>query len=311
MPSLGDIKAAGQPVLAVLNGLRENARRPFRAFVRQAERFADTSRPVRQGVGSFFAFAFLMSSLLYGAFQGGYGSAVMAGAGTLVGLKATDIVISGQKEAKEGDIFTALSMGGVPSLVGFDVDAARERVLDLPWVRSVNIRKHYPGKLVVSVSEKEPFAVWQTEQHLSVVERNGSLISKFGIADLLENRFSDLPLLVGKGAPVYASEILPVAAVYPDFSKRVKAYVRVANRRWDVVLRNGLTIKLPEDRLGAALEDVVLADQRNQLFDRQLASLDMRVSGRLVMRLTTEAAEERAKFVSDRRKAMKKAELET
>ncbi|CAG0911755.1 unnamed protein product, partial [Cyprideis torosa] len=133
-----------------------------------------------------------------------------------LGLQATDIVITGQVETSEQDVFTALGIGG--SIVGFSAEDARERLLALPWVKNVAIRKIYPGKLTVALAEKRAMAVWQHNDRLTVVEKTGAPIAKFGIADLLNNRFSDLPHLVGDGAAERASEILPLAAQYPSIA---------------------------------------------------------------------------------------------
>ena len=282
--------------------------RSRRSRSRRFSKFVDLMPSVRSGQGSMAALCFIVSGWFFGAVVGGSGPAILSGAAASIGLTATDIVISGQVETKESDVFTALSNNAVLSLVGFDVSDARERVLELPWVRDVAIRKLYPGKLQVSLAEKRAMAVWQHNDRLTVVEKTGVSIAKFGIADLLNNRFSHLPHLVGEGAAETAREILPLAARYPDIAGRVETYVRVGDRRWDIQLNNGLLVKLPEFGADAALKQLVSLEEESRLLEREIAVIDLRQSDRVVFRLEPEAAKTRSELVSARLKAMKKAD---
>ena len=279
-----------------------------RTFVRRVERFVETARPVRGGVGSVLAVGFVVSGLLWGAFQGGHGPVVLAGAGKVVGLNATDIVITGQVKTTEQDVFNALGLSKTRSLVGFDAGDARQRVLDLPWVKEVAIRKLYPGKLLVALKEKDAFAVWQHNDKLSVVQQDGELISPFGISDLISDRFSGLPHLVGEGAATHAGEVLPITDRYPQLAERIEAYVRVANRRWDIQFTGDVRVKLPEHGTMDAVARLSALDADRELLARAVDVIDLRVADRVTLRLLADAAEDRAEFVANRLKAIKKAE---
>ncbi len=54
-----------------------------------------------------------------------------------------------------------------------------------------------------------------------------------------------------------------VVARYPDLASRVKAYIRVADRRWDLRLENGVTVQLPENGEDAAMAEVQDLDRRD------------------------------------------------
>ena len=180
-----------------------SVRMRWRSFVRLVESLPQ----LKNGVGHGLALAFVVCGWIYGLAVSGSGPAFISGTAATFGLKATDIVITGQVETREREVFHALGVGG--SLVGFNTSEARARVLLLPWVKDVAIRKIYPGKLTVSLAEKRAMAVWQHNDRLTVVEKTGVKIAKFGIADLISNRFSHLPHLVGEGAAESANEILP------------------------------------------------------------------------------------------------------
>ena len=289
---------ARQLPLGPLSGLRKLGR----SFVR----FAEELPRLKDGSGHLIAVSIIAGGWLYGSHLGGSAPALVSGTAATLGLKATDIIISGQVETSEQEVFNALAVGG--SLLGFDAEAARARVLGLPWVKSVAIRKVYPGKLTVAIAEKRAMAVWQHNDRLTVVGKTGAPIAKFGISDLLSNRFSGLPHLVGEGAAEHSNEILPLAAQFPNIAQRVTAYQRIAQRRWDVELANGIRIKLPEYGAARALAHVADLDSENRLLEREVSVIDVRLRDRVTLRLQSAAAETRAELVSARLKAMKKAD---
>ncbi len=98
---------------------------------------------------------------------------------------------------------------------------------------------------------------------------------------------------MGPDAPNGAADFIAVVRDFPQIASRVKGYVEVANRRWDLKLDNGVTIKLPEEGAQAALADVVRMDKDNALLGRDILSVDLRIADRVVVQLTPAAAEAR------------------
>jgi cell division protein FtsQ len=59
-------------------------------------------------------------------------------------------------------------------------------------------------------------------------------------------RYNSLPLVVGEGAEKKVKGFVDEIAAYPALAGKVRAYVRVGDRRWDLLLDNGVRIMLPE-----------------------------------------------------------------
>jgi cell division protein FtsQ len=279
-----------------------------RSRARSFRRRLDALPLPRAGPGTVLALSFIICGWLYGTVVAGTAPALLSGIGSGVGLKPADIVLTGQVETAERELLDALALDGSRSVLGFDVARARSRLLALPWVRDVAIRKLYPGKLTVAVAEKRAAAVWQHHDRLTVVEQTGKPIAKFGITDLLNNRFSHLPHLVGEGASQKASEILPLIARYPSLAGQVTSYTRVADRRWDLGLANGIQVMLPESGLQDSLAQLLALAESDRLLERAVDVIDMRLADRVVLRLQTFAAEARAARVTTRLRDMKKSE---
>src|SRR5690606_13744891 len=133
-----------------------------------------------------------------------------------------------------------------------------------------------PATLEVKVVEREPFAIWQQGSLLSLIEEDGSVI-----APLSGSRHLSLPLVVGAGAPAAASAFLAQVAQMPDLAARVRGFVRVAERRWDLKLDNGITVKLPEHDVSVALAELMDLQASRDLFSRDIETVDMRFPDRL------------------------------
>lgn len=131
------------------------------------------------------------------------------------------------------------------------------------------------------------------------------------IAPLRDNKFAALPLFVGRDAETGAAGFVAQLADWPEIRNRVRAYVRIAGRRWDLHLDNGIVVKLPEENLPQALQLLARLDLEEKVLSRDVAAVDLRLTDRTTIQLTEGAAERRQTAVDARTKALKKAEKNT
>ncbi|MVA97148.1 FtsQ-type POTRA domain-containing protein [Nitratireductor sp. CAU 1489] len=237
----------------------------------------------------------------YGAVLGGHMPSIVKGVTARSGFAIDDVRISGHRETSEIDILGRLELDGWTSLVGFDADTARARITAMPWVHSASVRKIYPDAIEIEIAEKQPFAIWQRGSDLTLIERDGAEIAPYR-----SDRYAMLPLVVGAGAAERAQEIVRKLALHPELAGRVKGYVRVADRRWDLRLANGVAVKLPENGEGRAIAELAALDRAHGLLARDIAAVDMRLDDRLVVKLTPEGVVRRDAALSMRAKGKRK-----
>ena len=268
-------------------------RRPARLAARLASgeiaypRFAATL-----GTAGFLALAGL-----YGAILGGHMPSVVQGVAAHGGFAVDDVRMAGNKETSDIDVLEKLELTGWTSLVGFDADAARERIAGLPWVESASVRKIYPDVLEVTIEERKAFAIWQHGRELSLIDAEGRIIAPFR-----QERFATLPLVIGRGANERAAEFLSRLDRVPGLAARTKALIRVADRRWDLRLENGIAIRLPEFGEDAAVDEIVRLDREQGILSRDIAAVDMRLEDRLVVQLTPDAVVRREAALKEQEK---------
>lgn len=280
--------------------------RPLRRAVRFSVSLATGRIHIARHTGTLSLLAFYSAIGLYGMSLGGHSQLVAQAATSAAGFAIEDVKVSGNAETSEIDILQLLGLDGTTSLVSLDIEQARKQLIELPWVEDAEVRKVYPRTIEVRLKEREAFGIWQHGAELSLIERNGSVI-----APLRDNKFASLPLFVGRDAEQAAASFEEQFAAWPQLRARIKAYVRVAGRRWDLHLDNGVVVKLPENQVGKALSMLSRLDTEQQVLSRDIAAIDLRLEDRTTILLTAGAAERRQAAVDARAKALKKAGQKT
>ena len=278
--------------------------RPMRRVVRFVVSLCSGRIAIPAHTGKVSLAGFYSAVALYGIVVGGHGPAVVQALTTGAGFAVEDVRVSGNEHTSEIDILQLLGLDGSTSLLGLDIASARAALSELPWVESAEVRKVYPRAVEVVLRERQAYGIWQHGTELSLIEKSGSVI-----APLRDNKFASLPLFVGRDAETAAAAVEGEFAKFPEIASRAKAFVRVAGRRWDIHLDNGIVVKLPEDNIAAALTKLSRLDAEQALLERDIAAVDLRLPDRTTIQLTPAAQERRLAAVEERRKMLKKAGL--
>ena len=280
--------------------------RPMRRVVRFLVSLGSGRVNIPAHTGTVSALALFAATGFYGMSIGGHTQDVAQATTSAAGFAIEDVKVSGNDQTSEIEILQLLGLDGTTSLVALDADAARQKIANLPWVENVEVRKVYPKAIEVKLTERKAYAIWQHGSELSLIQKDGSVI-----APLRDNKFAKLPLFVGRDAETAAASIDEAFAKWPDVRSHVKAFVRVAGRRWDLYLDNGVIIKLPEDNIDGALARLTKIDKDQSLLQRDIAAVDLRLDDRMAIELTPDAVVRRQAAVDARTKALKKAGQDT
>jgi cell division protein FtsQ len=196
-----------------------------------------------------------------------------------VGLSLQTVEVHGRGETRQADIVGALGAPRGAPLLGLDIDAMRARLSALPWIVSAEVERRYPDRLLVTVREAEPLALWQRKQTLFLVSRAGKVIET---ADL--RKYSKLLVIVGDSAPERAESLFDLLAEQPTLKSRVTAAVFVGKRRWNLRFDNGVDVKLPEKNPGAAWSRLAALQRRHSILEKDVRIIDLRLPDQLVVR---------------------------
>ena len=206
----------------------------------------------------------------------------------LAGFGVERVTISGISRMYEREVLQAAGIDWRVSVPFLDVAEARERLLRVPLIASVSVRKVYPNEIVINQVEREPAALWQKNGEISVIAADGTVIDT-----MRDDRYASLPLVVGEGANAKLGEYLALIATAGPLTERIKAGTYVSGRRWTLKL-DGVDVRLPESEPAAALARLVELERNNRLLGKDIIAVDLRMTDRIVVRLTEEAAAARA-----------------
>ena len=214
-----------------------------------------------------------------------------------VGLRIVAVSITGAKEVSREEILTTAGVTGRASLLFLDAAAARARLLSNPWIADAAVLKLYPDRLQISITERQAFALWQKNGRVSVIAPDGTVLEPY-----VEDRYLDLPLVVGRGAELHAKDFFAVLDRFAEIRASLRASVLVAERRWDLWLKNGVEVRLPESKVEPALELLTKLDHEKQLLSRDIVAVDLRLPDRVSVRLSETAALAREEALKDKKK---------
>lgn len=71
------------------------------------------------------------------------------------------------RQLSEADIRAALRQAPIGSFFTADVNVLRQRVEQLPWVEKASLRKVWPDRLSVHITERQPLAHWNNDRLVS------------------------------------------------------------------------------------------------------------------------------------------------
>ncbi len=230
-------------------------------------------RPMLTLTAALMAFVLVAGLFAGGYFGRGIRAANAAVAAVLddAGFGISQVHLAGNSRTPTESIMAALGFELGQPIFGADVHAARERLLRLAWVSDAEVRRRYPDDISVRIIEKLPYALWQApDGKVWVVERNGGLITTDGVSS-----FRRLPTLLGAGGAA-ASDIVEAVATHRAIAARLKAYERVSQRRWNLILDDGVIVKLPETNWTRELDalDYLIIDKG--ILERDLGEIDLR-----------------------------------
>lgn len=224
---------------------------------------------------------------VYGLIAGGHaaraGEAMLAGAYALsadAGFAIGDVRLSGRERLTAQDVLGALQVRRGDPILAFDAGAARGNLLRLEWVKDARVERRLPDTVMVSVVEKIPFALWQVDGKMSLIEADGSVITNKDVT-----AFQHLPLVVGRGANAQAQTLIDLLGRFSRIKKVVSASVFVSERRWDLHTDNDITIELPEENAAAAFADLDRLILEHNVLQRAIKKIDMRIKPYTIERM--------------------------
>lgn len=231
------------------------------------------------------AVGLLFANIFYGMIAGGHVTDpnsplynIQGKIAAKFGYAAQDITIAGLSAHKPGVVLSLINVRPNDSLIGFDAGRARAKLENTDWIKSAQVRRINPNRLEIDVVERHPFAIWQRDGEFYVIDKNGLAFTSIEPRDA-----KGLLVITGEGAHKKVFDLVNHMEVHKGLKSKVAAAGRIGERRWNLYLRNGMTVMLPEGQLKKGLSRYVAWEKTTKLSDMAVSSVDFRFGDRVIV----------------------------
>ncbi|PCI55917.1 MAG: hypothetical protein COB36_03725 [Alphaproteobacteria bacterium] len=203
----------------------------------------------------------------------------IAAAGS-AGYRVENILVEGRQYSDADALLALINIEKGDSIFLFDPTDAKTQIEKIGWVKSARVERRLPDTIYIKLAERRPLALWQDGKTLSLIDENGAVLTQENL-----DRFKNLLMIRGKGAPKKAKELLSLLDAEQALKPLVDHAVLVENRRWDIYLLDGKRIKLPETDVGLAIRNMMLRHEQDNILGKDsITVIDARYQGRLIIR---------------------------
>ena len=196
-----------------------------------------------------------------------------------MGFVVDRVDVIGEGRLDERAVKRALGVWPGDYFFEFDTRAAQARVESLPWVEHVVVRRLWPDRVVVQIVEKRPYALWQQDGELQLVDASGDVIGGAAAVAVYGDAAS-LPHIVGPDANRAYGALETILASYPSLAGHIRTSIRVGVR-WDLLTKDGTRILLPADSMESAIATLGTLQTRTRILERKVGTIDLRLPDRI------------------------------
>ena len=191
--------------------------------------------------------------------------------------KLKEIHIIGRENISKELILEKLELTTETSIMGINLKSLTNKIHSINWIKSAVIERRMPHTLIIKIDEYKPFALLQIKDEHIVISSEGKKIIKDN------GRFGYLPVINGLGSEKFASKMLDILSSEPALFHQVWAISFVGKRRWDISLRSGIKIKLPEKNPSEAWTRLSEIDRAEAILSRDFDIIDLRKTGHIIL----------------------------
>ena len=194
------------------------------------------------------------------------------------------IEFDGQEHVQEVLLLKASGLRYKKNIFEVSINNVKNRLEQLSWIKSVSVQRKLPNKFYIRVSERVPIAIYQSDYKLHLLDIDGKILENDGLGN-----FDNLPIIVGKGAEKSARHFLYVLGKFPRIQNQLVFAVFVGERRWNMKINKGITVKLPEKNLGYAMQILDEIADENGFFHKDVQEIDLRILDRVIVKKRVDA----------------------
>ena len=197
---------------------------------------------------------------------------------TDAGLKLDRIEVHGRSHTPKRLILASSELTLGQPMLEISLAKVYRQIIAIGWIKEVVVEREMPSTIRLILVERVPLALLQTIDGHRVIDDKGTIITGADPA-----AFSHLTVVSGKSAASQAATILNILKTEPELFAEVWAISLQSERRWDVHLRSGIRVRLPESDPQTAWSRLAIIDHSKNITARDLAVIDMRFPDQMIV----------------------------
>jgi len=190
-------------------------------------------------------------------------------------LKNLEII--GLKELPKEEIEKYFSKHYENSIFLVPLNKISKKILREKWIKSAVLKSNYKNKVTVIIEEHIPIGIYSENERYFLVDRYGNVIEEIN-----KNRKFLYINFSGKRSKKNITKLFN--KIPNSLLSEIKRADFIGERRWNIILKNKILLKLPEKQEKKAF-DVFLAiyEKLNDKEISEINSIDLRVLGRAII----------------------------
>ncbi|MCA4775409.1 cell division protein FtsQ/DivIB [Wolbachia endosymbiont of Mansonella ozzardi] len=160
------------------------------------------------------------------------------------GFSIDEVVVTGNKFTNEKDILSLVDK--TQPIIYVSLSRLADSIQHVSkCTKHVRIYRTLPNTLHINIDEHKPFALWKDGNRTSVIDSEGKVITN-------NHPINNLVVITGQNSLSNLKFIKDILKSKTQLSDYISSCVYVRNRRWNIILDNVSTVKLPEDNPNSA-----------------------------------------------------------
>lgn len=192
------------------------------------------------------------------------------------GFSIDKVTVTGNKFTNEQDILSLVER--TQPIMYVSLSKLTDSIQSVSkWIKYVKIYRVLPNTLHIDVDEHIPFALWKDDNRTSVIDSEGKVIVN-------DYPIDNLIIIKGQSALSNIKFVRDILERKTQLSDHISSCIYVENKRWNIVLDDSSTVKLPEDNSYSAWDYLNHLQNTTDFTFNNWSIIDMRVADKIFVK---------------------------
>ncbi|MBI77688.1 MAG: hypothetical protein CMM53_07920 [Rhodospirillaceae bacterium] len=196
-----------------------------------------------------------------------------------LGLRVNKVILRGRYKTPRYKVIDAIGLKKGDPIMGVKLEVIRRNLVKIPWIQNATVQRNWPSTIYIRISERKPIALWDSKRQKYLIDAQG----KTFISERIES-FRYLLVVAGHGAPSAALKLLNIIGKNPSLAAKITRATFVGKRRWNLKLKSGIKIRLPEKNPHKAWKRLIELNSKKRILARDIRLIDMRLPKSIIIK---------------------------